>query len=1704
MNERINPLPTEGQQNYDIYTVGLGKRSFEEFASLIPPGTTRVVDIRKYTANSHQPQFSESALRASLQEVGIQYDHMNGLSGVSRERKHLVPGKNGVVDFSKLLEEQYVQQAFNDIAVAATNGEKVLVVSGLSNPAKSERSMFFGQIIERNTPLKVGHIDTGNAGAPRIRGQEEIVKRILWQYEMEPEAYKEVQFQSDESFTCPATAKITRRETLHTDQKENRNIEGNWNYGVEVGIQEDTVAAKNGSRREIYGPTIEKNARWADLTVAFESSTNSDEARMSRRASEGRFTSVRIPAHREDLLDPENITKAATKIRDAIKKQMLIKSLAMNDMELANMDINLNVTGSDIAAISTKYLEPEVTDNELQGMSRKTMAQMSEAGLELAVSGITQEDMNAFVSAVFTEVRNNPANVELDEGNARDVGIAEIRTNGQTGASEAANIAAQELGIKTTILAPNRFHYIYDNETVAGMDIKDAASFKNRFKLGLRHEITRADEITIADANEAMERRLEDGFGVGLTSRQILTLHNLGYDNNDLMTMINLAENNEVVILSASDMLSFIENCAGYGIEGTDYLTESIISSAMVRADEMVETGKANGMYLLTVNSPLYPEAFSRMEDIESISTDVVIDKVDGVAVLQTVKKKVTDKKPAILWARGDISIADGNTVALFGNENSTDEALTAARSVGHGITESELTAVASLQDGSQSEAVQAVVDNGGRMIVLDPEGIDEQGRHSSLADDVVKKGGVVLSERGPGESVTRKDRKTEDKGRMQKLSAFLGKTALVIDSVSQDAALSPLSAAAYSAYGVCAVALKGLDNVLKHKGNKEILDKGAEPVSPAGTDIKEAVTKAVQKVNNKINALYDEAVKEEDSLRQEQEQRVIPVIRMEGEKPIVLVGDGNENLRKELEAVYGNKVIVAPMKDGQKYFDARLHRQKISQDGTISQKQGFAGYEGTQTQVPEPYKDNIYYINGKIETLETLPEKTRGIASVKTRATNRALFDRFRKGAVEIQQRFQAAAGMPEHAPIHFENALHLVVNENSVDVRLGDETVASVRYTAAGIIKVENNRPLRYDLQEHSRPWSNIFNTSMAGNDAEMIDSLLKELDTRLFSLDPREAEERVLGGREANEQIDREIEEGYRGVSEDNLNIAAIDIMEAVSAGIINEHVPVSDHDVTSMDILVHDRIAMISDIRQSTLEEQESLEKARIETINSFRTLADEIREAVRSYVPENMNEQQESFKMSAESVAALLEYKDVNLTVLSDYIKDLSKAAHEYSAPQKAVLEKAQEAHDVLKALSDIKAEMSENKIDIDDIDHSIEKYLEISENLRSGGVILNDEGLYNVGKRETKSECFTIDGQKIELFATRGVSEAQAIQALRKASELEQDPKMQAQFNEMESLLLKGRTPCEAVLTTRGLSITVHKTEEHQVNGEKVASRNSFNVVLTGNQLEGFNDTEATKRIADDMELRRKKGRTTSDSGLMKEDDHQAVSIAAAKAESDVSRKVEEREQREQAEQKAKTTVVTNPKKALPSELKGEPKYGISIAVRDGRQAYVNENMNIISKFYARLVEFGGRFGWAYNELNHLNIIAKDGREILPVWLRSIDTKNGVDNVFQVTQADGRQNLLDTNTQTLFKEGGFKEIYPFRDGWAFFRQEDGRVNYINKDMQTMFRDGVSKGKEFRDGYVQVLDDNGEILTYDKNGKMLDLNQGQGIGGPHIH
>jgi uncharacterized protein (DUF488 family) len=65
-----------------IWTIGHGTRPTDEFIAVLREAKiARLADVRTFPGSRRHPQFGQAALRASLADAGIAYEHLVGLGG---------------------------------------------------------------------------------------------------------------------------------------------------------------------------------------------------------------------------------------------------------------------------------------------------------------------------------------------------------------------------------------------------------------------------------------------------------------------------------------------------------------------------------------------------------------------------------------------------------------------------------------------------------------------------------------------------------------------------------------------------------------------------------------------------------------------------------------------------------------------------------------------------------------------------------------------------------------------------------------------------------------------------------------------------------------------------------------------------------------------------------------------------------------------------------------------------------------------------------------------------------------------------------------------------------------------------------------------------------------------------------------------------------------------------------------------------------------------------------------------------------------------------------------------------------------------------------------------------------------------------------------------------------------------------------------
>jgi hypothetical protein len=190
-----------------------------------------------------------------------------------------------------------------------------------------------------------------------------------------------------------------------------------WIGDMEPRFMEDSV--RN------YGHRTWLNAAWSDITLALATDFSSPGELTTRKAAGKKHIAYQIPGNLEDIL-----LSQATRRREADR---IVTSVSAHQ-NCRKGGIRLNIAGNGLAT--------------------------------LAKSGIGTETVTAFLREVFMRCRE------------QGVTILEVRSGGQSGVDEAGIKAAQQCGLKCSVLAPKGYR-MRDRD---GHELEGKARFLRRFK----------------------------------------------------------------------------------------------------------------------------------------------------------------------------------------------------------------------------------------------------------------------------------------------------------------------------------------------------------------------------------------------------------------------------------------------------------------------------------------------------------------------------------------------------------------------------------------------------------------------------------------------------------------------------------------------------------------------------------------------------------------------------------------------------------------------------------------------------------------------------------------------------------------------------------------------------------------------------------------------------------------------------------------------------------------------------------------------------------------------------------------------------------------------------------------------------------------------------------------------------------------------
>ncbi len=112
-----------------VFTIGHSTQSLENFVSIIKGLSIGwVVDIRTIPRSRHNPQFNKETLPSSLQLLGINYSHMQGLGGLRRAKADSINKGWRNATFRGYADYMQTEEFAKNLQVLTTLATKVPVV----------------------------------------------------------------------------------------------------------------------------------------------------------------------------------------------------------------------------------------------------------------------------------------------------------------------------------------------------------------------------------------------------------------------------------------------------------------------------------------------------------------------------------------------------------------------------------------------------------------------------------------------------------------------------------------------------------------------------------------------------------------------------------------------------------------------------------------------------------------------------------------------------------------------------------------------------------------------------------------------------------------------------------------------------------------------------------------------------------------------------------------------------------------------------------------------------------------------------------------------------------------------------------------------------------------------------------------------------------------------------------------------------------------------------------------------------------------------------------------------------------------------------------------------------------------------------------------------------------------------------------------
>lgn len=316
---------------------------------------------------------------------------------------------------------------------------------------------------------------------------------------------------------------------------------------------------------------------------------------------------------------------------------------------------------------------------------------------------------------------------------------------------------------------------------------------------------------------------------MSLSKGMILTLQQLKGIGNK--TIFKICENEKSSISDVDDVYDVLKKQKGKKFEN---LVKEDIVEANSYAKRIIEKSEEANIGLISYYDAGYPDILKRTIDEEG--------RLDP---------------PLLLWYRGDISIIGLPAIAIIGTREATPEGINGGTYIAGEFAKQGFNIVSGLAIGCDTCGHRGALNVGGKTTAFLANGLDHDSIYPSenqeLAEEIVNKGGLLLSEYSIGQSVNRYSLVARDR-----LQAGLSLATLVIQTGIKGGTMHAATTTLKARKPLYAMKFKDelTNNHEKCLGNAHLVKQGAIYIS--GNDNIADVVKQIMSVKEIKSSLFD------------------------------------------------------------------------------------------------------------------------------------------------------------------------------------------------------------------------------------------------------------------------------------------------------------------------------------------------------------------------------------------------------------------------------------------------------------------------------------------------------------------------------------------------------------------------------------------------------------------------------------------------------------------------------------------------------------------------------------------------------------------------------------------------------------------------------------------------------------------------------